>query len=165
MLIDTSIFLEILLDQKRAEESDIFLKRVHNGEIKAFVTDFIIDSILVTMESKKVPMTKMRNFLLSLLISQGLAIYQHEIIDRLAAVKTMEEHKLTFDDAINVIALKALDIKEIVSFDTDFDGLPGIKRLEPKDVIIAEVERIAKMVGKKMPKGKTSVDLIREERD
>lgn len=34
-----------------------------------------------------------------------------------------------------------------------------------KEDIIAEVERIAKMVGKKMPKGKTSVDLIREERD
>jgi len=34
-----------------------------------------------------------------------------------------------------------------------------------KEDMIAEVERIAKMVGKKMPKGKTSVDLIREERD
>ena len=34
-----------------------------------------------------------------------------------------------------------------------------------KEDIIAEVERIAKMIGKKMPKGKTSVDLIREERD
>ncbi len=30
---------------------------------------------------------------------------------------------------------------------------------------IKEVEKIAKMVGKKWPKGKTSVDLIREERD
>jgi len=34
-----------------------------------------------------------------------------------------------------------------------------------KEEIIAEVERIAKMIGKKWPKGKTSVDLIREERD
>lgn len=29
---------------------------------------------------------------------------------------------------------------------------------------IEKVERIAKMVGKKMPKGKTSVDVIREQR-
>ena len=33
-----------------------------------------------------------------------------------------------------------------------------------KEKMIAEVERIAKMVGKKWPKGKTCVDLIREER-
>lgn len=29
---------------------------------------------------------------------------------------------------------------------------------------IEKVERIAKMIGKKWPKGKTSVDLVREER-
>jgi len=33
-----------------------------------------------------------------------------------------------------------------------------------KKEMIAEVERIAKMIGKKWPSGKTSVDLIREER-
>jgi len=87
------------------------------------------------MEAEKVSKNKIRNFILSLLISQGLTIYQHDITDRLAAIKVMEEHKLTFDDAISIIALKALGIKEIVSFDSDFDGLPGIKRIEPADVI------------------------------
>lgn len=39
-----------------------------------------------------------------------------------------------------------------------------IKPLNPEE-IIADVDRIAKMIGKKWPKGKTSVDIIREERD
>jgi hypothetical protein len=34
-----------------------------------------------------------------------------------------------------------------------------------RKAMIAEVERIAKIVSKKMPKGKNCVDLIREERD
>lgn len=34
-----------------------------------------------------------------------------------------------------------------------------------KEAMIAEVERIAKMVSKKIPKGRTSVDIIREQRD
>lgn len=33
-----------------------------------------------------------------------------------------------------------------------------------KEDMIAEVERIAKLAGKHWPKGKTSVDLVREER-
>lgn len=135
MLIDTSIFLEVLFDQEKADESDFFLKKIHNGEIKAYVTDFIIDSILIKMEASGITKSKMRNFLLSLLISQGLTIYQHDFIDRLAAIKIMQEYNLTFDDAINVIALKALNIKEIVSFDRDFNKIPEIKRLEPKDVL------------------------------
>jgi hypothetical protein len=42
-----------------------------------------------------------------------------------------------------------------------------MKKLSKKEreKMIAEVERIAEMVGKKMPKGKSSVDLIREERE
>jgi len=38
-------------------------------------------------------------------------------------------------------------------------------RAVKKEEMIREVENIAKMIGKKWPKGKTSVDLIREERD
>jgi AbrB family looped-hinge helix DNA binding protein len=34
-----------------------------------------------------------------------------------------------------------------------------------KEEIVAEVERIARMVSKKIPKGRTSVDIIREQRD
>jgi len=38
-------------------------------------------------------------------------------------------------------------------------------RAVKKEEMIAEVERIARMVGKKIPKGRTSVDIIREQRD
>ena len=34
-----------------------------------------------------------------------------------------------------------------------------------KEEMIAEVERIAEMVSKKIPRGRTSVDIIREQRD
>jgi len=34
-----------------------------------------------------------------------------------------------------------------------------------KKTMIAEVERIAKMVSKKIPKGRTCVDIIRDQRD
>lgn len=57
------------------------------------------------------------------------------MIERLSTIKIMKKHNLSFDDAINTIALKALKIKEIVSYDKDFDKPPGIKRIEPKDIL------------------------------
>lgn len=47
----------------------------------------------------------------------------------------MEKHKLDFDDAVTYFIAKSLGVKEIVSFDRDFDNLLGIKRVEPKDIL------------------------------
>jgi AbrB family looped-hinge helix DNA binding protein len=52
----------------------------------------------------------------------------------------------------SMVSMKRVDSKVIVT---------PVK----KEEIIAEVERIAKMVSKKIPKGRTSVDIIREQRD
>lgn len=43
-------------------------------------------------------------------------------------------------------------------------GDEGKFRPVSKEDMIAEVERIAKIAGKRWPKGKTSVDLVREQR-
>jgi hypothetical protein len=50
MLIDTIIFLEVFLNQAKANDCLIFLEKVDRGEFQGFVTDFTIHSIAVVLE-------------------------------------------------------------------------------------------------------------------
>jgi len=52
-LIDTNIFLEILLGRRRKEECKRFLKRIQMGKETGVVTDFSIHSMIVIMDSFK----------------------------------------------------------------------------------------------------------------
>ena len=135
MLIDANIFLEIELDQSRAEECSVLIKRVFEGKIKAITTDFIIDTIIINMERNGCTGERIRRFLLSLLISKGLTIYCHNFVDRIIAIDHMKEFNLDFDDSLVVEAMHNNNVKKIVSFDPHFDKVEGIGRLKPSEII------------------------------
>lgn len=135
MFIDANIFLEIQLGQSRSQECKIFLERADAGELRAFTSDFIVDSIVIIMENKGVRISRILRFLLALMASKGISIYNHPFTDRIFATEVMLKSGLTFDDSMVAVALKSLETERVVSFDTHFDDLKGIKRVEPKDLI------------------------------
>lgn len=133
--IDTSIFLEVELKQQKKEESKEFLKKVWRNEIKALTTDFNVDATVIIMQNKKAKLRTIQNFLIAVTVSEGLTIYDVNLVDRFLALSLVKKHKLKYDDALNYFTMRSLGIKEIVSFDSDYDKLPGIKRIEPKDIL------------------------------
>ena len=133
--IDTNIFLEIELKQSRSEQCKVFLKKVLSGEVQAFTSDFNLDSVSIVMGANRCRPKSILKFLLNIMTFEGLTIYSLNMVDRIVATKYMQKHGLTFDDAVTYFVARSLGIKELISFDTDFDGLPEIKRLEPKDVL------------------------------
>ncbi|MGH9922561.1 MAG: type II toxin-antitoxin system VapC family toxin [Nitrososphaerales archaeon] len=135
MFIDANIFLEVQLGQSRSQECEEFLNKVDTGDLQAFTSDFVIDSIVVTMENRNVQNIKILRFLLALGGSKGLSIYNHTFTDRILAANTMLKSGLTFDDSMVTVAVKAVKAESVVSFDSHFDDLKGIKRVEPKDLI------------------------------
>lgn len=135
MFIDTNIFLEVQLAQSRSRECEDFLYKVDVGKLQAFTSDFIIDSIVIIMESRNVQVGKILRFLLALKASKGLSIYNHTFNDRILAANAMLKNNLTFDDSMVTIAMKALKTESVVSFDSHFSNLKGIKRIEPKDLL------------------------------
>ncbi|MFQ5816240.1 MAG: PIN domain nuclease, partial [Candidatus Hydrothermarchaeaceae archaeon] len=50
-LIDTNIFLEVMLSRSKGRECEGFLDPLKSGEKRGFVTDFSIHSIIVIMGS------------------------------------------------------------------------------------------------------------------
>lgn len=130
-LIDANVFLELQLGQSRSKECKEFLHEVAEGRVKAVTTDFIVDSVAVVMEDRKSPPEDIRKFLASLLLYKGLSIHSLGLKGRIAATEIMRTERLSFDDATSVAAMKRLRIREIVSFDKDFDKTKGIARVEP----------------------------------
>ena len=129
-LVDTNIFLEILLLQAKAQECENFLNLLKNGKKTGIITDFTIHSIIVIMYNLN-KLKELKIFLSSLTAYKGLHIYNTTITDEISAVELAINHKLDMDDAIQYAAALATNTQAIISFDRHLNNLV-IPRKEPK---------------------------------
>jgi len=136
-LIDTNIFLELLLDQKRAEECEQLLEKIAKGDIEAVITSFTVHVVEAILNDSKLVLTFLRNIENSL----GLSIYDTTIDDQIAIAMLMNEKKLDFDDCLQYYVAKKLGAEAIVSFDKHFNKL-DIPRKEPREVLSKINKRI-----------------------
>ncbi len=135
LLVDANIFLELELGQSKSAECKTLLSNVASGKLRAATTDFILDSVAVVMEDRDSPATDIKKFFASLTLYKGLLVHNLDLKGRILATEEMDSDGLSFDDSTSVVAMRRLGIKEIVSFDRDFDGVRGIERVEPKTVL------------------------------
>jgi predicted nucleic acid-binding protein len=133
-LIDTNIFLEVMLGRGRSRECKKLLEMLRDGKIDGVVTDFTIYSIIVLLDRFK-KLDALKNFLLSLTAYKGLHVYTTSIGEEVKAVDLAKKTRLDMDDAIQYYASLSIHAKAIISFDKDFDGLK-IPRREPKDIML-----------------------------
>ena len=131
MIIDTNIFLEVILEQEKSEECKIFLREILEGNKRAFISTFSIDSIVLAMMRNNINCEKIEIFLKSLYKYKGLGFYQIKINDRINVFLFMNKYKLDYDDALVAQTAIATGSKEIVSFDKHFDKVKEIRRIEP----------------------------------
>jgi len=132
-LVDTNIFLEVLLSQRRKDECKKFLGMLRDGKVEGVVTDFTIHSIIVLMDGFG-KLDELKVFLSSLTAYKGLYVYTTSIFDEVDAIKVAKKNNLDMDDAIQYVVALSINADAIVSFDRDFDNL-RIPRKEPKQII------------------------------
>jgi len=128
-LVDTNIFLEVLLLQDRKEECKNFLDLIRNGKKTGVVTDFTIHSIIVIMSNLN-RLKELRIFLSSLTAYKGLHICHTTITDEINAVEIALLQNLDMDDAIQYSTALSMQAEAIVSFDKHFNNLK-IPRKDP----------------------------------
>jgi predicted nucleic acid-binding protein len=129
LLVDTNIFLEVLLAQQRKDDCAAFLHRLVKAKEVGVVTDFSIHSIMVIMGNLG-RLEELRIFLLSIIAYKGLKIYNTTINDEIKAAQIAQTKKLDIDDALQYTAAKALNVQAIVSLDKHFNNLE-IPRKDP----------------------------------
>lgn len=117
LLIDTNIFVELLLQQNRAAEVRTFFAQMDLAALN--VTDFSIHSVGVILLRQK------RGDLIERFVNDMIPL---NVITldwrRLAQIAaTAAAHRLDFDDAYQSLAAELFDL-QVVSFDADFDRTP-----------------------------------------
>lgn len=131
-LIDTNIFLEAMLKRRNENDCLALLRKIDRGEIKAIATTFTIHSIEVVMDRSGDP-EALKIFLKSISRFKGLSIYSTTLDDEIAVIDEMKTG-LDFDDALQSYVARKFSLT-IVSFDKHFDGVEGLTRLRPHDII------------------------------
>ena len=126
ILLDTNIFLELLLDQRRAAECEELLELISKGEIEATVTHFAVHAV----EAALVTGEKLEAFLRNLDHCVGLYVYDTNLSDEMAIALMTKRIGLDFDDTLQYYVAKKVGVEAIVSFDEHFDGL-DLQRVEP----------------------------------
>ena len=134
-LVDANIFLEVQLNQQKADACERVLRKFCVGELEGLIVDFAIDTIVIVMENYGKGADEIRTFLSSLMGYKGLSIYLSSLLDRIAATDHMRKHGLDFDDALTLQAMKENQIEEIISYDKDFDKVPSVRRIQPESLI------------------------------
>jgi predicted nucleic acid-binding protein len=116
-LVDTNVWLERILDQKRAGEVRDFMREVE-GRFLA-ITEFSIYSVGVILSRLK-KREACADFLLDTVEDSGLLRIRLDTRGLLRALEVCELFRLDFDDAYQYVAAEKHNLT-LVSFDTDFD--------------------------------------------
>ena len=128
-LVDTNIFLEVLLEQEKADEAERFLREVPTEHLH--VSDFSLYSIgIILFKLKKHDIFS--EFVKDVFVNGGIALLRLSFFDFEDVIKASKKFNLDFDDAYQYALAKKYNLK-IVSFDSDFDRT-DVKRIFPEQV-------------------------------
>jgi predicted nucleic acid-binding protein len=117
-LIDTNIFLELLLNQEKKEIAKNILTRLEKGEIEAVISGFALHSIEFILCIKK-KNDALKEFLQALRDFPNISVYHTTLEEDLEIIDIMEQTNFDFDDANQYYIAKKFEA-EIITFDNDF---------------------------------------------
>ena len=126
-LIDSNIWLEIFLNQEKANEAKAFINSVSNDKI--FITEFTLYSICIILTRQK-KLDLFHIFIEDVLQNAEVSILSININEFTEIAKLITKYNLDFDDAYQYFVAEKYDLT-LISFDRDFDITPR-GRKEPK---------------------------------
>lgn len=134
--LDTNVVLRYLTrdDEAKAESCYRLFQRVQSGEEELYTCEAIVTEVVYVLSSSRAPYRlsheEIRSRLVPILTLRGLRLPQKRIylqaLDLYAALPFLD-----FEDALAAAHMEQRGITEIVSYDKDFDRLPGVGRVEP----------------------------------
>lgn len=129
--LDTNILLRHLLrdDPVLSAKATAILERIERGEIQACTSDIVVFETVFTLQrSYKQPRDAIADAVLPLIELPGIVLPGKRQYRRVFSL--YRSSALDFADCYRVILMQRSGISEILSFDTDFDRVPGVTRRE-----------------------------------
>lgn len=108
----------------RAKE---IIKEINDGKLDVLTTVVHLSEVSNILKRSLSP-TELESLLMTLYSMENIKIEGVSSDDYLLAIDTASELNLDPNDALAVNVMKKNKIKEILSFDTGFEGIEGIER-------------------------------------
>lgn len=132
--LDTNIILRYLTrdDEEKATQALALFTRLEAGTERVATSPMVIFEAIFTLQKRyNVPREKIREAIVDILSFSGLALPNKNLYRR--ALDLYVNNNISFTDAFNAAQMAAQRITDIYSFDTDFDRMDGVKRIEPRE--------------------------------
>ncbi len=133
ILLDTSFLVAL----SNAKDENMGAAQALKGRIakkelgQSYLSDYIFDEFVTFLKAKHVPRQKVREIGDALLSDNSIKLLK---VDSNAFLQSWELFKkfdaLSFTDCTTVILASQFGIKNVASFDSDFDGIGFIKRIQ-----------------------------------
>lgn len=132
--LDTNVILRYLTcdDPQKAEACYELFQKAKQGKVELMTCEAVIAEVVYVLSSPSVynlSREEIRSLLLPIINLKGLRLPQKRLYVR--ALDIYASQNVDFEDALSIAHMEKRKIKEIYSYDTDFDKLEGIRRLEP----------------------------------
>jgi predicted nucleic acid-binding protein len=131
--LDTNILLRYFTkdDEAKALKALALLQRIERGEERAETSLPVIFETVFTLQRRyRVPLPQIRDLMLPILRMRGLRLPSKTLC--IVALDLFAERNISYVDAFNTLYMQSRHITEVYSWDTDFDRIEGITRIEPE---------------------------------
>lgn len=131
ILLDTNIILRFILDDDPilSEKAKAIFKKIEQEKTKVFISLLTLSEVIFTLErSYKLPKKDIVDKMIAIGQIPNIVIENYKIIPKIFTFYT--DQNISFIDAYHAALMHKKKIREIYSFDQDFDKFPQIKRLE-----------------------------------
>jgi len=132
--LDANVILRYLTrdDPEKAQNCYELFQKVKRGEIELTTCEAVIAEVIYVLSSHilyNLPRNEIYSLLLPIINLNGLKLPQKHLYIR--ALDIYASQNIDFEDALIFAHMEKYQIKEIYSYDRDFDKLEELRRLEP----------------------------------
>jgi len=130
--LDTNIILRYLTadDAQKAKRCEDVFKKAADGKETLYTTTLVIAEVVWVLEKiYKLSEGDIAKAIRQILNTPHIECDEKDIL--LRAVGLYELKKIDFIDVYNAVIMETQGIDTLYSYDTDFDSIPSLKRIEP----------------------------------
>lgn len=133
--VDTNFFIRLFAedDERKTRACKRFLQAVQQGHDEITISESIFSEIAYVLSSSDLyglSNSETAARMAPVLATRGLHVPNRRTYSRALEIFSGNQ-RLDIEDALSVAHMERLGITEIVSYDRDFDRLPGVTRVEP----------------------------------
>jgi predicted nucleic acid-binding protein len=132
--LDSNIFIRHLTNDHPVHSPACFalIQAVEQGRVQAWTSDIVVAEVIFVLSSKvlyNVGRATIRDLLLPIINLPGIKLPNKRMYERVFELYT--SLNIDYADAYNAALMESRKQPELYSYDTDFDRIVGLRRLEP----------------------------------